>query len=268
MTISRRILFDPASPLPLHCCTGVPIALCEELLVSSRSLNFGKISFRASTSLLPARLAMFAQSGQYRTGGQSGLFSTPQQSSPFAQSSSYNPNSAPPGAAASSSAFGGTGSTFAGPQFGGGNHGAAFGASGQFGGSTAGGHQSTGTGGAYGSPYGAGGAGATSMQGSSGVMGATPGTKRTYLPGYLSGGAAAQASPSLLSLHLARADGILDTDSTPSRHLRTTQTTERGTRRRGRRPCPARQSLATAAAACLAANQGAPLNSSKHETRP
>ncbi|KAG0667197.1 hypothetical protein C6P46_002609 [Rhodotorula mucilaginosa] len=104
---------------------------------------------------------MFAQGGghsQYRTGGQSGLFSTPQQSSSF--SSSYNQaNSATTGAAASSSVFGGSSSTFAGPQFGGGNHGAAFGAGGQFGGSTASGHQSTGAGGAYGSPYGAGGAG-------------------------------------------------------------------------------------------------------------
>ena len=212
---------------------------------------------------------MFAQSGQYRTGGQSGLFSTPQQSSPF--SSSYNQaNSATPGAAASSSAFGGSSSTFAGPQFGGGNHGAAFGgASGQFGGGpTAGGHQSTGAGGAYGSPYGAGGAGATIMQGSSAVMGGTPGAKRTYLPGYLSGGAAAQASTSLSLLHLARADRNLDTDSTPSRHLRTTEMTERGTRRRGRHPCPARQSLATAAEACLAANQGALPCSSRHETRP
>lgn len=34
------------------------------------------------------------------------------------------------------------------------------------------------------------------MQGSSGVMGGTPGTKRTYLPGYLSGGAAAQHAES------------------------------------------------------------------------
>ncbi|GAA5956416.1 hypothetical protein JCM8115_001714 [Rhodotorula mucilaginosa] len=141
---------------------------------------------------------MFAQGGghsQYRTGGQSGLFSTPQRSSSF--SSSYNQaNSATTGAAASSSVFGGSSSTFAGPQFGGGNHGAAFGAGGQFGGSTASGHQSTGAGGAYGSPYGAGGAGVTSLQGSSGVMGGTPGTKRTYLPGYLSGGAAAQHAES------------------------------------------------------------------------
>lgn len=72
---------------------------------------------------------------------------------------------------------------------------------------------------------------------------------------------------SLSLLDLARADRILDTDSTPSRHLRTTEMTERGTRRRGRHPCPARQSLATAAEACLAANQGAlPCSSStKHD---
>lgn len=228
----------------------------EELFIES-SLNFGE--FLTSTHSPPrAGIAMFAQGGgnsQYRTGGQSGLFSTPQQSSPF--SSSYNQaNSATPGAAASSSAFGGSSSTFAGPQFGGGNHGAAFGASGQFGGSTAGGHQSTGAGGAYGSPYGAGGAGATSMQGSSGVMGGTPGTKRTYLPGYLSGGAAAQASALSYYSRTSRALTVY-TNSTPNHHLKTTQTTEHGTRRRGRRPCPARQSLVTAATACLAANQGA-----------
>lgn len=171
--------------------------LSKSCCVSSRSLNF--LFSDLDISPPSASIAMFAQGGghsQYRTGGQSGLFSTPQQSSSF--SSSYNQaNSATTGAAASSSVFGGSSSTFAGPQFGGGNHGAAFGAGGQFGGSTASGHQSTGAGGAYGSPYGAGGAGVTSLQGSSGVMGGTPGTKRTYLPGYLSGGAAAQASTSL-----------------------------------------------------------------------
>ncbi|GAA5861949.1 hypothetical protein JCM3774_001363 [Rhodotorula dairenensis] len=134
---------------------------------------------------------MFSQGGagqsQYRSGGQSGLFSTPQQSSPFAPSS-YNQGAAAPAAAASSSAF-------AGPQFGGGNHGAAFGSSGHFAGGAAGAQSATGSaggGGAFGSPYG----GATSMQGSSSGMIGTPGTKRTYLPGYLSGGAAAQHADS------------------------------------------------------------------------
>ncbi|GAA5981875.1 hypothetical protein JCM10908_004649 [Rhodotorula pacifica] len=140
---------------------------------------------------------MFAQSSgqsQYRSGGQSGLFSTPQQSSPFAQSSSSYNNAATP--ATSSSAFGGS-STFAGPQFGGGNHGAAFGTGAQFGGASGAGGQATGSAGgggaaAYGSPYG----GASAMQGSSGVMSGTPGAKRAYLPGYLSGGAAAQHAES------------------------------------------------------------------------
>ncbi|GAA6012868.1 hypothetical protein JCM10207_008360 [Rhodosporidiobolus poonsookiae] len=126
---------------------------------------------------------MFAQGASaspFRSTGQSSAFGTPTggSTSPFAQ----QPSSSYFGGASSSGAGG---NTFAGPQFGGGNyHGGAAGYGSQFGGS--------GAGGAYGSPFGQ----QSGLQGSTGAAG-TPGfgekAKRNYLPGYLSGGAAAQA---------------------------------------------------------------------------
>ncbi|TNY23479.1 Nup53/35/40-type RNA recognition motif-domain-containing protein [Rhodotorula diobovata] len=129
---------------------------------------------------------MFSQGSNnspYRPGG----FGTPQQGGPIAQ---------PGYGASSSSAFGGFSSTpsqgnnFAGPQFGGGNHGAAgaFGGFGSSGGPGAG----SGAAGGYGSPFG----GAGGLQGSTGGGSGTPGAKRNYLPGYLSGGVGAQQAES------------------------------------------------------------------------
>ncbi|GAA5997868.1 uncharacterized protein JCM10292_006870 [Rhodotorula paludigena] len=128
---------------------------------------------------------MFAQSSNtnspYRAAGQPGLFATPQTSSPFSQ----------PQAQGSAGGFGGYNSgasgsnTFAGPQFGGGNHGVAPG----YGGYGASGGAAGGAGNAgYGSPFG----GQNAMQSSTGGSAGTPGAKRNYLPGYLSGGVAAQ----------------------------------------------------------------------------
>jgi len=115
--------------------------------------------------------------------GNSGFVSQ-QQTSNFGQSSSGMYNS-------SSHNQGG----FSGPQFGGGNsqYGGAGGGSNAFGNQF--GQQQ---GGAYGSPF-----AQNSMQnsmgaGSSGTPGFGEGKKRNYLPGYLSGGAAAQVSPNCL----------------------------------------------------------------------
>ncbi|GAA5970872.1 hypothetical protein JCM11641_004489 [Rhodosporidiobolus odoratus] len=118
---------------------------------------------------------MFAQdstSSPFRTSTQSNAYGTPQQSSPFAQpasSSSYFNSSTH------------SQSTFAGPQFGGGNTpwsaNASTGYGSQFGQGGASGQQ--------GSPF-------AQSQAAAGGAG-TPGGKRNYLPGYLSGGAAAQA---------------------------------------------------------------------------
>ncbi|GAA6051342.1 hypothetical protein JCM3770_004492 [Rhodotorula araucariae] len=130
---------------------------------------------------------MFSQgntNSPFRASGQPSLFGTPQQQGAFAQQ--------PQGS--SSSAFGGYSSTasgtgtFVGPQFGGGNHGAAGGYGG-FGAS--GGPGAPGAGG-YGSPFG----GAGGLQSANGGGAGTPGAKRNYLPGYLSGGAAAQQAES------------------------------------------------------------------------
>lgn len=147
---------------------------------SSSSLNSLPLHFCVPTA---SRSRMFAQgstSSPFRSSGQQGLFSTPQQPSAFGQSSSTT------GYGGYSSTSSSTPNTFAGPQFGGGNHGAAYG--GQYGGAGAG----VGAGGAggagYGSPFG----GAGGMQSSTGGATGTPGAKRSYLPGYLSGGVAAQ----------------------------------------------------------------------------
>ncbi|GAA5875537.1 hypothetical protein JCM8547_007576 [Rhodosporidiobolus lusitaniae] len=114
---------------------------------------------------------MFSQgsaASPFRTTGHSQSYGTPQSASPFAQpqsSSSYF---------TSSTASSQPQNTFSGPQFGGGNS--------HYGGSPA-----------YGGQFGAGGgAQGAGLQGSVGGQG-TPGAKRNYLPGYLSGGAAAQA---------------------------------------------------------------------------
>ena len=136
---------------------------------------------------------MFSQgstNSPYRSNG----FGTPHQGQPVAQP--YN-------AASSSSAFSGYGSTaaradtFAGPQFGGGNHGAAGGFGGF--GASAGPGVGVGGGQGYGSPFGGQGA----LQSSTGGAAGTPGAKRNYLPGYLSSGAAAQVSSPFLSLPLS-----------------------------------------------------------------
>ncbi|GAA5935565.1 hypothetical protein JCM1841_004429 [Sporobolomyces salmonicolor] len=135
---------------------------------------------------------MFAQgstSSPFRSGNPSQPFGTPQQSSSFSQqqTSSFAPSSSAYYASNSANQ-----PTFAGPQFGGGNSqygGGSLGGSGygQFGAGGAAG------GGAHGSPF-----GQSGMQGSTGAAaGGTPNfgevKKRNYLPGYLSGGAAAQA---------------------------------------------------------------------------
>ncbi|GAA5908214.1 hypothetical protein JCM8208_000347 [Rhodotorula glutinis] len=128
---------------------------------------------------------MFSQgstNSPYRSNG----FGTPHQGQPVAQ---------PYGGAPSSSAFSGFNSTapqntFAGPQFGGGNHGAAGGFGGF--GASAGPGPGVGAGQGYGSPFG----GQGGLQSSTGGASGTPGAKRNYLPGYLSGGAAAQQAES------------------------------------------------------------------------
>ncbi|BGP24413.1 nucleoporin Nup40 [Rhodotorula toruloides] len=131
---------------------------------------------------------MFAQgstSSPFRSSGQQGLFSTSQLQSSFAQSSSTS------GYGGYSNTSSSTPNTFAGPQFGGGNHGAAYG--GHFGGAGASVGSGGGAGGAgYGSPFG----GAGGMQSSTSGARGTPGAKRSYLPGYLSGGVAAQQAES------------------------------------------------------------------------
>ena len=182
---------------------------------------------------------MFSQgttNSPYRFNG----FGTPHQGQPVAQP--YN-------AASSSSAFSGYGSTaaradtFAGPQFGGGNHGAAGGFGGF--GASAGPGVGVGGGQGYGSPFGGQGA----LQSSTGGAAGTPGAKRNYLPGYLSSGAAAQVSSPFLSLSLSLSPPILRQKLTacsvpcsrPSRRLlKLPLTTARGTRPRGGRPSRAR----------------------------
>lgn len=190
------------------------------------------------------RSGMFAQgstSSPFRSSGQQGLFSTPQQQTAFGQSSSTG------GYGGYSNTSSSTPNTFAGPQFGGGNHGAAYG--GQFS-ATGAGVGGGGAGGAgYGSPFG----GAGGMQGSTGGATGTPGTKRSYLPGYLSGGVAAQVRCPPRPSHARQNSLNLSPCSKPSRlRLNQARKSGRGTRPHGGRLCRGRPSLALAAGASLA----------------
>ncbi|GAA5825670.1 hypothetical protein JCM11251_000330 [Rhodosporidiobolus azoricus] len=133
---------------------------------------------------------MFAQSSTSSPFGaprpSSNPYGTPQSISAFAQQQQ------PSSFFGSSTGAGQPQHGFSGPQFGGGNHGYGQGSpAGGFGGSQFG--AGGGGGGGYGSPYGAGQQGAAGGAG----VGGTPGqAKRNYLPGYLSGGAAAQQEAS------------------------------------------------------------------------
>lgn len=187
---------------------------------------------------------MFAQgstSSPFRSSGQQGLFSTPQQPSAFGQSSSTT------GYGGYSSTSSSTPNTFAGPQFGGGNHGAAYG--GQFGGAGAGVGGGGAGGAGYGSPFG----GAGGMQSSTSGATGTPGAKRSYLPGYLSGGVAAQVrSPPRSLARLLRLTQF-SFCSKPSRlRLSRVRMSGCGTPPRDGRLSRDRQPLALAEEACLA----------------
>ncbi|GAA5928645.1 uncharacterized protein JCM15063_003929 [Sporobolomyces koalae] len=136
---------------------------------------------------------MFAQNNTnspYRSSQPSQGFGTPQGSS-FAQQTLHQ--QAPFGQSTYPNASHGGHSGFAGPQFGGGNSHFAAGGAGASGYGSQFGSGSTGpTGAGYGSPFAQNSMQGSMNQGHPGTPNFGEGKKRNYLPGYLSGGAAAQ----------------------------------------------------------------------------
>ncbi|GAA5963080.1 hypothetical protein JCM3765_001761 [Sporobolomyces pararoseus] len=136
---------------------------------------------------------MFSQANTnspYRSSQPSQGFGTPQGSSAFSQQQTSNFNGSTSGMYNSASHNQGG---FSGPQFGGGNspYGGNGGGSSGFGNQFGSGGNGP-SGGAYGSPFSQNNMQNSMGAGSSGTPGFGEGKKRNYLPGYLSGGAAAQ----------------------------------------------------------------------------